>query len=79
MVAKLKRYKQREFYTMKCGTFTKVWSYETLIGYVSGKRFYTWAYGRYSSTTSKQITMFARENGYTIIKDSEENIRQKFN
>lgn len=74
---KLLRYKSRNMYIgEECG-IRPVYSYDTLIGYLDDylENFYTWGYGYYSPTTSKQITMLAREMGYTLIKCTEEEAR----
>lgn len=60
-----------------------VYSYTTLIGYadLNSHRFYTWGYGRYSKTTSKQITMFCNElslTRYDIVDMSVEGIIERF-
>ena len=46
----------------------KVYSYDTLIGYIDfiDKSFFTWGYGTYSRTTSKQITTLC--NTYNITR-----------
>lgn len=56
--------KQRHFYVGYAfgERIREVWSYTTLIGYLSGNKFAEWGYGRYSRTTSKQITQFVNEN-----------------
>lgn len=42
---------------------SRVYSYDTFIGLLDWQKkvFKTWGYGRYSSTTSKQITMLCHE------------------
>ena len=78
MANDLKRYKQREMYTRNNGRFTAVLSYATLIGYIDTRTntFYTWGYRRYSTTTSKQITMLIREQNLRLVQKDEQTIRQ---
>ena len=67
----MKQYKKRNMYLNDLNEeFIEVYSYDTLIGYIDkfDKRFYTWGYGAYSVTTSKQITMLVREQHLTLIK-----------
>ena len=44
-------------------------SYDTTIGYhdKTSHKVYTWGYGYYSATTSKQITMYCHENDCTRV------------
>ena len=76
----LKRYKHREMYIEATSErFRGVWSYYTLIGYIDAKTqtFYSWGYRRYSSTTSKQITMLIREQNLRLVQGSREEIELK--
>lgn len=76
---KLLRYKSRNMYIGNEYGIRPVYSYDTLIGYLDdyNKKFYTWGYGAYSVTTSKQITMLARETGYKLVKCSESEAKLK--
>ena len=76
MINKLQRYKRREMYLHNNGRFTAVWSYATLIGYIDTRTntFYTWGYRRYSTTTSKQITMLIREQNLRLVQKDEKTI-----
>lgn len=63
MTSTLKRYKQRNMWIENDCNPSGVWSYNTYIGVIDWDEmvFYTWGYHRYSTTTSKQITMLCRE------------------
>ena len=69
----LKRYKQRNFYTAELSTgLEKLYSYNTCVGYrYLDCVFYTTR--KYSRTTSKQQTQYARENNLKVyyLKDNE--------
>lgn len=73
---KLTQYKHRNMYFGEedLAGFTPVWSYSTLIGYISKyhNTFYTWGYGRYSRTTTKQITMLCHEKRLELVHASQE-------
>lgn len=71
--AKYKRVHYREMWLQESSQLSYVYSYKTLIGFVNwqNKTFYTWGYGRYSKTTSKQITQLCNEFKLTR-KDIEE-------
>lgn len=58
-----KQYKRREMYIVPGYPISVVFSYKTYIGWIDYEKakFYTFGYGRYSTTTSKQITMLCRE------------------
>lgn len=69
---KMRKYRARNFYTRyikicdKYGctrTIAILTSYSTIIGYhdIKRARVYTWGYGSYSTTTSKQITQYCHE------------------
>lgn len=71
---KLLRYKSRNMYIGEERGIRPVFSYDTLIGYLDDflGNFYTWGYGVYSRTTSKQITQLAHETGYRLVKCTEQ-------
>lgn len=55
---KFARFDNKNLWLQIGSTSPIVYSYDTEIGYIDFKNgvFNTWGYGRYSSTTSKQIT-----------------------
>ena len=57
------QFRHMQMYYVPHDTISAVYSYNTLIGYAYWKtsEFKTWGYGAYSTTTSKQITIFCNE------------------